>query len=225
LYRVNISPYVQALYIFLGQTVGFFYYCLLAVEGASLVPRKIRSKTHNPETRAQSSHELFEDFVNSYSDDLYRYGFWLTKDRTIAEDLVQDTFMRAWQSIHTLKDVSAGKSWLFTILRRENFRRFRRKSSQLELSVLDDGIPEKFLVDISFLSVINKIALRQALLDLSDDYSEPLILQIFGGYSCNEIADIIDIQPGAVMTRICRAKQRLRVLLATENLKGDHHVK
>jgi len=69
--------------------------------------------------------------------------------------------MRAWQSIHTLKDVNAVKSWLFTILRRENFRRFRRKSPQLELNVLDDEIPEKFLVDISFLSVINKIALRQ----------------------------------------------------------------
>lgn len=193
LYRVNIITHVQVLYIFFGANDWFFYYCLLAVKGDSLVPQKTRPTIHSPETCTQSSRELFEEFVNSYSDDLYRYGFWLTKDRTIAEVLVQDTFMRAWQSIHTLRDVTAGKSWLFTILRRENFRRFRRKSSQLELNVLDDEIPEKFLVDISFLSVINKIALRQALLDLSEDYSEPLILQIFGGYSCNEIADIIDI--------------------------------
>lgn len=224
LYRVNFITHVQVLYIFFGTNGWFFYYCLLAVKGDSLVPQKTRPTIHSPETCTQSSRELFEEFVNSYSDDLYRYGFWLTKDRTIAEDLVQDTFMRAWQSIHTLRDVTAGKSWLFTILRRENFRRFRRKSSQLELNVLDDEIPEKFLVDISFLSVINKIALRQALLDLSEDYSEPLILQIFGGYSCNEIADIIDIQPGAVMTRICRAKQRLRVMLAPD-LKGDHYAK
>ena len=57
----------------------------------------------------------FEAMVNAYSKDLYRYGLWLTKDAQVAEDLVQETFLRAWKAMDQLKDPKAVKSWLFTI--------------------------------------------------------------------------------------------------------------
>ena len=58
--------------------------------------------------------------MQAYSKDLYRYGLWLTKDVQVAEDLVQETFLRAWKAMDSLKDPGAVKSWLFTIYRREN---------------------------------------------------------------------------------------------------------
>jgi RNA polymerase sigma-70 factor (ECF subfamily) len=194
------------------------------------VPKKI-SPIHTGSSKSQTKTDklsrrvLFEGFVSDYSKDLYRFGYWLSQDRSIAEDLVQETLMRAWQSIDSLKDVSAAKCWLFTILRRENFRRFKRKSSRVEVTTLDsDDVSEKFLVDTASLSVDNVLAVNEALLSLSDEYSEPLILQIIGGYSCNEIATIINIKPGAVMTRICRAKKTLHTILSAEKLQGESHV-
>ena len=64
----------------------------------------------------------YEALVRAYSTDLYRYGYWLCHDRHVAEDLVQETFLRAWRSLESLKDETAAKSWLITILRRENAR-------------------------------------------------------------------------------------------------------
>ncbi len=105
----------------------------------------------------------FESMVHAYSKDLYRYGYWLSKDSGIAEDLVQETFLRAWRAIDSLKDAKAAKSWLFTILRRENARRFEKKSAQAELTTLDDEMVEVFAtVDDDFANVDN-MAVRAAL--------------------------------------------------------------
>ncbi|WP_411431513.1 sigma factor, partial [Aeromonas enteropelogenes] len=62
----------------------------------------------------------FEALVHALHGDLYRYAYWLTRDPAVAEDLVQETFLRAWKAIDTLLDDKAAKSWLITILRREN---------------------------------------------------------------------------------------------------------
>ena len=58
----------------------------------------------------------FEAIVQAYSKDLYRFGIWLTRDAQVTEDLVQETFLRAWKAIDPLKDPKADKSWLFTNL-------------------------------------------------------------------------------------------------------------
>lgn len=155
----------------------------------------------------------FESMVNAYSTGLYRYGYWLSKDSAIAEDLVQETFLRAWRAFESLNDAKAAKSWLFTILRRENARRFEKKSAQAELTSMDDEMIEMFAsVDDEFTNV-DSMAVRAALKRLPPSYSEPLVLQIIGGYSCDEIADMLSIKPGAVMTRVFRARQKLRKLL------------
>jgi RNA polymerase sigma-70 factor (ECF subfamily) len=87
----------------------------------------------------------YEALVRAYSDDLYRYGVWLCRDPNIAEDLVQETFLRAWRSLESLKDQGAAKSWLITILRRENARRFERKQFDL-VDIEESYVPDTLSV-------------------------------------------------------------------------------
>jgi RNA polymerase sigma-70 factor (ECF subfamily) len=153
----------------------------------------------------------FEALVQAYSADLYRYAFWLCHNAALAEDLVQETFMRAWKAIDTLNDPASVKSWLLTILRRENARHFARADAHdLPLETLDLDT-QLGLADET--GNTEHFVLRQALASLPLEYREPLLLQVLAGYSCDEIADMLNLQSGAVMTRLSRARQKLRTLM------------
>ena len=156
----------------------------------------------------------FETLVENYSTDLFRYALWLCHDRHVAEDLVQETFTRAWKSLHQLKDNKAEKGWLTTILRNENARRFQRFQPDLveienvPLSANQDDEPE---------ARMERRILRKAMLALDEKYREPLILQVIHGFSCREISKTMEISENAVMTRIFRAKQQLKSALTETN--------
>jgi RNA polymerase sigma-70 factor, ECF subfamily len=162
----------------------------------------------------------FEALVRALSADLYRYAFWLCRDRALAEDLVQETFMRAWKAMDSLREAAAAKPWLITILRREHARLYERKAWQrtdLEPETLVDdgrGGPE---------SGADAGVLRQALAELSPKYREPLLMQVLGGYSCQEIADALELTPQAVMTQLFRARQKLRAVLDGRDDRGVVH--
>lgn len=155
----------------------------------------------------------FTALVNVYSADLYRYAYWLCRDRTLAEDLVQETFTRAWRSIDSLRDESAAKYWLITTLRREHARCYARKQPdrmESDIENLESTVPR---YDTS----IEAHVLRCALAQLSLEFREPLLLQVLWGYSCKEIATMLDMNEGAVMTRLSRARQKMRELLAGDS--------
>ena len=161
----------------------------------------------------------FEAMVNAYSKDLYRYGLWLTKDAQVSEDLVQETFLRAWKAMDSLKDPNAAKSWLFTIYRRENARRFEK--TRPDTTPIDDVNVDQFAqIDDTFAKT-EVIALRKSLKDLPEEYLEPLLLQVLGGYSCDEIGEIVGIKSGAVMTRLFRARKKLRATLEDDGSDID----
>lgn len=162
----------------------------------------------------------FEALVNAHSADLYRYAVWLCKDRTRAEDLVQETFMRAWKSLGKLCDDKAGKSWLITILRRE-FLRSLEKHRQ-EVTVQAD-LAEFVEGDAGYDTRTEAFVLRRALAALPDDYREPLVLQVLGGYSSEEIADMLEISKANVLTRLFRARKKMREILGQDEpaLRGD----
>jgi RNA polymerase sigma-70 factor (ECF subfamily) len=147
----------------------------------------------------------FEALVKAYSAELYRYGYWLSRDRFVAEDLVQETFSRAWTAWDTLRDQGAARNWLYTILRNEHARLFERK----RLEVVDD-VDLDLLEDQKLRSISPELEMREALHALPATYREPLLLQVLGGFTCEEIARIMNTTPGAIMTRLSRARLTLR---------------
>lgn len=164
----------------------------------------------------------FQALVGAYSATLYRYAYWLCRDRCVAEDLVQETFARAWKSLGSLRKESAAKSWLLTIMHRENARRFERDTPLIvdiestDLEELNIPGPE---------SDLDRGILHRAILRLKSDYREPLLMQIIGGYSYEEIAAALGLEKSAVVMRLYRAKRKLAVVLAdpdnTDSL-GEH---
>jgi RNA polymerase sigma-70 factor (ECF subfamily) len=147
----------------------------------------------------------FESLVRAYSAELYRYAYWLCRDRFVAEDLVQETYARAWSARGSLRDELAAKSWLYTILRNEYARLHERKRFDI-----DDAQELDALEDQRLRSVSADLEMRQALHALPESYREPLLLQVLGGFTCEEIATMMNLTPGAVMTRLTRARQVLR---------------
>lgn len=150
--------------------------------------------------------QRFEALVSALSTDIFRYAYWLCGDRTVAEDVVQDTFLRAWKSLDQLKDDKAAKGWLITILRRENARRFERLSppmldvDEMELAGLGTELPER---------QVERQALRLSIMALPLEYREPLALQTLGGFSGQEIAAMLDLKLATVNTRLFRARRLL----------------
>jgi RNA polymerase sigma-70 factor, ECF subfamily len=147
--------------------------------------------------------QLFE----SLRPDLLRFAHWLARDRSLAEDIVQESLLRAWRSRDSLKDRAAARSWLLTIVRREHARLYERK--RLELVSLDDALdaPGKAAETDGDL-----LTLRHAIMRLPIEYREPLLLQTLGGFSTEEIARELALSSTAVLTRLFRARNKLRVI-------------
>lgn len=167
----------------------------------------------------QNKQRFFEQLVSAYANDLYRYAFWLCKQPTVAEDLVQETFARAWKSIEKLNDEKAAKAWLITILRRENARQYEKKQPQfveIEDEILQADFHEEPLEKFA------KEELHQQIMSLPDEYKEPLILQIMWGYSGDEIAAQLNLKLATVNTRLFRARQQLKQQIFSESENSNN---
>jgi RNA polymerase sigma-70 factor, ECF subfamily len=156
----------------------------------------------------QNNQQRYEQLVQQYHADLYRYAYWLCKDPDITKDIVQETYLRAWKNLDSLIDIKAAKAWLFTILRRENARRFERKQFNY-----DNDAEQDLLVDpdhISPAQAYDNDKLREQISQLPQEYREPLILQVLAGFSSDEIAAMLKLNVNTVNTRLFRARNKLR---------------
>lgn len=151
--------------------------------------------------------QRFDKLVAVYYEDMYRFAAWLSRDKAIAEDVVQEALLRAWKSLDALRDDGAAKPWLLTIVRRENARYFERR----RLDTVDIDNLSVTQAELLAESPNDEIAdLRAAIFALDDDYREPLVLQVLMGYSTNEIAEMMGLKQGAVLTRLHRARHKLK---------------
>jgi len=167
----------------------------------------------NAASRGTTLAGAFTRLLEMLRPDLLRFAYWLARDRQVAEDVVQETLIRAWKSREELKDPAAARPWLFTIVRREHARLFERK----RLPTVDVDEVEA-LGDPALASDgdVGLFDLRRAIMQLPDEYREPLVLQVLGGLSTTEIAAELNLTQAAVLTRLFRARNRLRTIYGLE---------
>ena len=155
----------------------------------------------------------FARLLETLRPDLVRFAFWLARDRAVAEDVVQETLIRAWKSRDELKDAGAARPWLLTIVRREHARLYERK----RLPTVDveqvEALGDPALASDGDAGLED---LRRAILQLPDEYREPLVLQVLGGLTTAEIAAELKLTRPAVLTRLFRARNRLRTIYGLE---------
>lgn len=146
----------------------------------------------------------FDQIARAFSGELYRFAYWLCRDRFVAEDLVQETFTRAWHNWDALRDRDNPKPWLITILRNEHARLYERK--QFEYVDID---PEELDIAAEH-QPVDLHELENLIGSLPLSLREPFLLQVLGGFSCQEIAEQLGTTEGAIMVRLTRARQTLR---------------
>jgi RNA polymerase sigma-70 factor (ECF subfamily) len=180
-----------------------------------------------PEKRLFLSQVLDEVFHG-----LYGYAMVLSRDRTEAEDLVQETCVRAIQAIENLRPDSNVKSWLFTILRNIWLNRLRRRRTAPKMVELDgDESTAQAAVAASkdplalYVSKVEREQVREAIQQLSDEFREVIVLREYGELSYQEIANVLGCPAGTVMSRLGRARSKLRSLLSGGLRTADRRAK
>ncbi len=171
----------------------------------------------NDQIGANQKRARFEALCRSLRPDLLRFAFWLSRDRSVAEDVVQETMLRAWKARDSLLDEAAAKPWLLTIVRREYARTFERK--RFPTVDVDDLVAQEEPV-LAGEDAQDLAELRRAVFKLPDEYRLPLVLQVLMGFTTAEIARELDLTTAAVLTRLFRARQQLRTLCG-EDTRGD----
>src|SRR5258708_18532055 len=160
-------------------------------------------------------------------DGLYSYALVLSRNHAEAEDLVQETYVRAIQAMGRLRAGSNIKGWLFTILRNIWFNQLRKQRNDpqmVEIEVWDNlansiAAPSKDSHDL-YVSKMETKHVRAAIQELPVEFREIILLREYEDLSYQEIADVLGCPVGTVMSRLGRARAKLRTLLAPP-LKGS----
>ena len=162
---------------------------------------------------ADTSQLSFEALVVTYYQPLYKFAYSLSKSPDDASDLTQQTFLIWAEKGHTLRDPSKVKSWLFTSLYREFLRQNRR--GQKVTAIDQEILQTKHDPDlVSSVRQMEGNEALEALQELDDVYKEPLTLFYLENLAYKEIAAVLDIPIGTVMSRLARGKAQLKSLLS-----------
>ena len=154
-------------------------------------------------------------------DGLYSYALVLSRNHAEAEDLVQETYVRAIQAMGRLRADSNMKGWLFTILRNIWLNQLRKRKNgppMLEMEA-EDGLansivePSRNSHDL-YVSKLEAEQVRAAIEQLPAEFREIILLREYEDLSYQEIASVLDCPLGTVMSRLGRARAKLRTLLA-----------
>lgn len=157
-------------------------------------------------------------------DALYGYAMTLTRDTTEAEDLVQETYLRAANAPQRPDGSGNLKGWLFVIMRNAWLNQLRHKNSGprfVELETTESSVDEgQETPHVVYIRKLERQQVRAAIQSLPDAYREIVVLRDIEGFTYQEIAMVLDCPAGTVMSRLGRARGKLRKLLASWQTKA-----
>ena len=160
--------------------------------------------------------EAYQRVVDAHYHSLYIFALSLSKSEADAWDLTHDTFAIWAERQNSIRDKSKEKSWLYTTLYRCFLNRHRRRSREAVLQEEEHEAAE----DVSAGRELDRQAAVRALQGLPEKFRGPLSLYYLEDYSCREIAEILGIRLGTVLSRLSRAREMLADRLASPQRKG-----
>ena len=174
-----------------------------------------------------SSKEQFTTDAMQYAPQLFSTALRMTRNRSDAEDLVQETYIKGWRSFHTFQEGTNLRAWLFRIMTNTYINKYnaqKRKGTEVEL----DDVEELFLykrlgsIDQSQLSssaedqmleLFTDDEVKNALEELPEDFRVPVLLSDVDGFSYKEISEMLKIPIGTVMSRLHRGRKAMQKML------------
>lgn len=166
----------------------------------------LATQLYTSDLNPMEKHKRYEALTKERYQDIYRLAYWLCKDHHLAQDLAQDTFLKAWRFFDNLNDPNAAKPWLITILRRENARRFDKK--QYDFVDIDECVIQSKTYPGSDHDMAQDWLQKQMMI-LEPKYREPLVLKLVVGFNHNEIAQVLELNHNTVATRLFRARNQI----------------
>ena len=174
-----------------------------------------------------SEQEQFTADAMQYAPQLFSTALRMTRNRSDAEDLVQETYIKGWRSFHTFQEGTNLRAWLFRIMTNTYINKYnaqKRKGTEVEL----DDVEELFLykrlgsIDQSQLSssaedqmleLFTDVEVKSALEELPEDFRIPVLLSDVDGFSYKEISEMLEIPIGTVMSRLHRGRKAMQKML------------
>lgn len=162
---------------------------------------------------------LFNEMVDAHGAALYRIAYRMVGNQHDAEDLVQETFRSAWDSRSRYRPDLGERAWLVTILRRrvvDGWRKRRMRTIAFDEAVLDVGVEGDDPAAREFEDHI-----QAALAQLPDQLREALLLVVVGELTHQEVADMLEVPLGTVLSRVSRARTQMRKMLVAEEIRNQ----
>ncbi len=170
---------------------------------------------------------VFADEAMQYAPQLYAAAMRMTRNRADAEDLVQETYLKGYRSFHTFQEGTNLRAWLFRILTNTYINKYRKQQRSFDESDLGD-IEDLYLykrmgtfedasigrsAEESLMAMLPDEEVKQALEELPENFRLPVILADVEGFAYKEIAEILDIPIGTVMSRLHRGRKAMQKTL------------
>lgn len=166
----------------------------------------------------------FERDAMQYTRQLYSAALRMTRNPADAEDLVQETYLKAYRAYHTFQEGTNLKAWLYRILTNTYINKYRkdsRRPSEVDLGTVEDMYLYRRLgseesaeaartTEDRVLDGLVESEIKQAVEELPDSFRMPVLLADLEGFSYKEIAEILDIPIGTVMSRLHRGRKAMQ---------------
>jgi RNA polymerase sigma-70 factor, ECF subfamily len=173
--------------------------------------------------------QAFEELFNLYRDDVFRFSYLVVRDASLAQDVVQEAFLKVFRSIGKFQFRSSFKSWLYRVAVNEAITLLRRRKIKEDLDPTPDfswsqgtpGAARDWQPEEAVLESEEKSMLRWAIGQLDPVHRSVVVLKYFHEFSDTEIAAVIGCPAGTVKSRLHRARELLRTAMARQMGRPD----
>jgi len=175
------------------------------------------------QTLSLTNEAVLEQMMRQYGEKILQLVYLIVKDRSMAEDITQEVFLKAFRSLHTFRADSNMKTWLYRIAINESKKYLRSWSFRRIFSTFQkEELPERQddeQVEQTVIGNWTKEQIAERIMDMSPQYRQVIVLHYYEDLRIKEIAQVMDVSEQVVRAKLSRARKQFKSLLEKEGLE------